>query len=96
MKKILKYIIVAIIIVLVSFIIISAWVTDFVLTVKKYGNGNFLFGLIKAPFALFGAVQILRAFGKLIGDDLENFSSKWAFPIYFAATILGVAALFFL
>lgn len=95
MKRAFKYVISVIIIIAVVLLVLgSIWFSGLQSIVEKLGGGNLWLGLLKIPFAIFGAIQVLRAFGHLIARDLEGFSSKWIFPIYFIATIVGIAVFF--
>ena len=63
----------------------------------KACNGNigmFVLNVLAMPFALLGAINIVRGFCNVVMDkDSENFEKYWTYTLYFIANIIGYAAI---
>lgn len=59
------------------------------------GIWDFVLYLIKIPFAIFGAIQVLRGYVYVIIErDGEHFKKFWKLQIYNALTLIGIVILF--
>lgn len=101
-KKILEKIgivlftIVIIAIALFSLFLGFSSVADIIVKVVSFvGCGSIGWGIILAPFFIFGVVQIIRGFFAIIENDLNQVNSKkysiWHY-LYIPASILGYIA----
>lgn len=82
-------------------LIIGAIVPVVILCIRIWDkcNGNigcFLINLLILPFAVIGAISIVRGFFAIIEKDGEKFyGEKWKAGIYLLITIAGYAAVFY-
>ena len=97
MKKFLSkfgwYIFIAIIIL----IPLSLTLLEIIPALRAVGGGSIIKGIIIAPFALVGAVNLFRGACAVMERDAEtyDFNKSWKCSVYFLVTILGYVALFY-
>ena len=59
------------------------------------GNvGTFILNVLSLPFALLGAINIIRGFCDVVLDkDSKHFDKYWQFALYLIANIIGYTAI---